>query len=109
MKKVFSVMILAAILILVGNNQAEAGEVYVGNYSDGSRVYLLTDTVKYHAAGRAGAWDCTVRAGRDYLNYQFWAEDTGWQYQNSEGYRGFVYDGSSPVAAAILNYLRNNR
>ena len=108
MKKIFSVMLLAAVLILVGNNQAEAREVYVGSYSDGSSVYLITESVRYRAAGRAGAYDCRVRAGRDYLNYKFWAEDKGWVYENSEGYSGSVYSGSSPVAAAILNYLRNN-
>ena len=107
MKKFFSVIILASVLILFGNNQAEAREVYVGSYSDGTGVYLLTETVHYHAVG-GGAWDCKVRAGNDYLNYQFWVEDTGWQYKNSEGYHGYTYDGSSPVAAAILNYIRNN-
>ena len=101
-------MLLAFAIIFV-SNQAEAREFYVGSYSDGSAVYLITESVRYHSAGRAGAWECSVRAGRDYLNYQFWVEDTGWQYSNSEGYHGFVYDGSSPVAAAILNYLRSNR
>ena len=110
MKKVFSLMILAAVLILVGNNQAEAGEVYVGNYSDGTRVYLLTDTVQKKSWLRSSGYECTVRAGRDYLNYTFWKDYrvSYWDYENSEGYKGQVYDGSSPVAAAILNYLRNN-
>ena len=107
MKKIVSVMFLT-FAIIFASNQVEAREVYVGSYSDGSSVYLLTETVRYHAAG-AGAWDCTVRAGCDYLNYQFWAEETYWEYRNSEGYHGFVYDGSSPVAAAILNYLKNHQ
>jgi len=106
LKKFFSVILLATVLIFVGNN-AEAREVYVGSYSDGTSVYLITESVRYRAVG-GGAWDCRVRAGRDYLNYQFWVEDTGWQYRNSEGYHGYAYNGSSPVAAAILNYIRNN-
>ena len=114
MKKIFSVMFLAAILIFVGNNQAEAREVYVGSYSDGSSVYLLTDTVNRKPGGADYIYTCRVRAGRDYLNYEFWlarydSRTVDWVYKNSEGYSGKVYDGSSPVAASILNYMRNNR
>lgn len=108
MKKFFSVMILAVAIIFVGS-QAEAagyGEVYVGSYSDGTAVYLLTDSIRSN--GRQGVQDytCRVRAGRDYLQYNFWYENSGWKYANNEGYSGRVYDGSSPVAAAILNYIR---
>lgn len=41
MKKILSVILLTAVLIIVGgqNNQAEASEVYVGSYSDDSAVY----------------------------------------------------------------------
>ena len=115
MKKLLSVMLLAAVLIFVGNNQAEAREVYVGSYSDGSSVYLLTESVSKSPGGVSGGnvYNCRVRAGRDYLSYEFWLGRTGsrtvdWAYKNSEGYSGLAYDGSSPVAAAILNYLRNN-
>ena len=113
MKKLLSVMLLAAVLIFVGNNQAEAREVYVGSYSDGSSVYLLTDTVNRKPGGADYIYTCRVRAGRDYLSYEFWLGRTGsrtvdWAYKNSEGYSGLAYDGSSPVAAAILNYIRNN-
>ena len=106
LKKFLSVMFLTAILIFVGNNQAEAREVYVGNYSDGSAVYLLTETIRSN--GRQGVQDytCKVRAGRDYLFYHFWYGNRGWEYDNNEGYHGYVYNGSSPVAAAILNYIR---
>ena len=108
MIKKFAVMMLLAVAIIFVSNQAEAREVYVGSYSDGTKVYLITNSVRYYSVGRAGAWECSVRASRDYLNYQFWVEDTGWQYNNSEGYHGYVYNGSSPVAAAILNYIRNH-
>lgn len=108
MKKFFSVMLLTAVLIFA-NNQVEAagyGEIYVGSYSDGTAVYLLTQTAKSN--GRQGIKDytCRVRAGRDYLFYHFWYENTGWEYDNNEGYSGKVYDGSSPVAASICDYLR---
>ena len=111
MKKMFSVMLLATILIFA-TNQVEAagyGEVYVGSYSDGTAVYLLTNTVQKEVWAHTSGYSCKVRAGRDYLDYTFWL-DAGdyrtWKYENSEGYEGNVYDGRSPVAAAILNYIR---
>lgn len=110
MKKIFITMFLSfAIVFAVGQTQAEAREVYVGSYSDGTSVYLLTETVQRRSWARAYGYDCRVRAGRSYLNYTFWlsAGDT-WRYENSEGYQGHVYDGSSPVAARICEYLRNN-
>lgn len=107
-KRFFAVFFLAAALMFVGGQvtKAEAAEVYVGTYSDGTSVYLLTETVRYN--GRQGVQDysCRVRAGYDYLQYHFWYENSGWKYSNNEGYSGYVYDGSSPVAANICNYIR---
>ncbi|MBR1859047.1 MAG: hypothetical protein IJ797_06095 [Selenomonadaceae bacterium] len=102
----FVLVLLTALIIIGGNNQAEAREVYVGSYSDGTAVYLLTDSIRSN--GRQGVQDytCRVRAGRDYLFYHFYYGNDGWVYNNNEGYSGRVYDGSSPVAAAILNYIR---
>ena len=105
-KKFFAAMILAFALVVAGQTStAEAGEVYVGTYSDGDAVYLLTETIVPLRYG----YDCTVRAGQSYIDYRFLCNDdySVWHYTNSEGYRGSVYDGSSPVAASICNYLRN--
>ncbi len=104
MRKIFVTMMLAVALIFIGS-QAEAREVYVGSYSDGTAVYLLTETIDRGGPGsrlRNTSWSlfCTVRAGNDYLDY--WFEGT--DYVNSEGYRGNINDGSSPVARAIYNY-----
>ena len=109
-KKLFAAMILAFTLVVAGQTStAEAGEVYVGTYSDGTAVYLLTHTVQRVSGAHAGGYVCTVRAGGDYLDYTFTLSAArGWQYKNSEGYSGKVYDGSSPVAASICDYLRNN-
>ena len=116
-KKFFAAMILAFALVVAGQTStAEAGEVYVGSYSDGTAVYLLTHTVQRRSESAAsvhedggGGYVCTVRAGGDYLDYTFTLSAArGWQYRNSEGYHGYVYDGSSPVAASICDYLRNN-
>ena len=113
MRKFLATMFLAFTLVIVGSqrNQAEAYEQYVGNYSDGTAVYLLTETISKSGLGaRAVAWQCTVRAGNAYINYTFIyaVMQRSYTYENSEGYKGNVYDGSSPVAAAILNYIRNN-
>lgn len=100
MKKIFSVIFLSAVLIFAGNNSAEAREVYVGTYSDGTAVYLLDDSL----AGGASNFTCRVRAGRDYLRYHFFMRGGGPYYTNSEGYEGYVYGGESPVAEAIWEY-----
>ena len=97
-------MLLAVALIFIGNNQAEAREVYVGSYSDGTAVYILTETIQ--KLGAPFDCNCTVRAGRDYLDYRFFWEDDVLYYRNSEGYHGAVYGGASPVAAAIYRYIR---
>ena len=110
MKKILSVTLLATVLIFA-TCQVEAagyGEVYVGSYSDGTEVYLMTNTIQKRDWAHAGGYSCRVRAGRDYLDYEFWTGGgySAWKYRNSEGYEGKVYDGSSPVAAAILDYIR---
>ena len=107
MRKVFVTMLLAVTLIFIGS-QAEAREVYVGSYSDGTAVYLMTETISKNYSKSRFRYTCTVRAGGNYLNYIFEGDrnmdDMSTTYRNSEGYSGRVYDGSSPVAAAICNY-----
>ena len=107
MQKFLSVMILAAVLIFVGNNQAEAREVYVGSYSDGSRVYLLSETVVIKSRSPL-RFNCRIRAGYDYLNYQFYPYNGSPYYRNNEGYSGYVFGGNSPVAATIYRFVRDN-
>ena len=102
-KKFFAAMLLACVLIVAGGAKADAAEVYVGNYSDGSRVYLLTHTVVVRSRSPY-SFNCRVRAGRDYLDYRFY-HDGGPYYRNSEGYRGYVYGGQSPVAERIYEYV----
>ncbi len=107
-KKIFSVMILVAALILVsGQSQADAAEVYVGNYSDGSSVYLLTHTIVIKSY-RPYTFNCRVRAGYDYLDYYFFPRNGSPYYRNSEGYEGYANGGASPVAANIYRYVVNN-
>ena len=100
-------MFLAAIILVVGQSQSEAREVYVGSYSDGSSVYLLTETIviKSHSPYQ---FNCRVRDGRDYLNYYFSTRNGSPFYRNNEGYSGYVFGGASPVAASIYRFVVNN-
>ena len=107
MKKFLSVMLLAMTLIFV-SGQAEAREVYVGSYSDGTAVYLLTETINFRNINTSYEVTCTVRAGGDRLWYGFECLGGSVSYRNSEGYNGYIDDGSSPVAAAIYRYIKNN-
>ena len=101
LKKICAVIFLSvAIIFVTGQNQVEAREVYVGSYSDGTAVYLLTESIAHGARGV----NCTVRAGRDYLTYWLGWYNSKPYYRNNEGYEGYVFDGRSPVAAAIWNY-----
>ena len=109
MKKFLACAILAVAFIFAAGQtpQAEAYEQYVGSYSDGSSVYLLTETIviKSHSPYQ---FNCRVRAGRDYLNYYFSTRNGSPFYRNNEGYSGYVFGGASPVAASIYRFVVNN-
>ncbi len=45
MAKRFIIMVVWAVTVIFAQNQTEAAEVHVGNYSDGSAVYLITESV----------------------------------------------------------------
>lgn len=106
-KKIFVAMLMACALIVAGGVKAEAGEVYMGNYSDGSPVYLITQTVRIQSYSPY-RFTCRVRAGYDYLNYSFYPNNGSPYYRNSEGYSGYVFGGESPVAANIYRYVTSN-
>ncbi|MBR1647240.1 MAG: hypothetical protein IJ685_10760 [Selenomonadaceae bacterium] len=106
-KKLFAAMIFAFALVVTGQTNVEAAEVYVGSYSDGTAVYLLTETIDRYTRNTSYEVTCAVRAGNDYLQYGFERINGRVAYRNSEGYHGYIDDGSSPVAAAIYRYLRN--
>ena len=108
-RKIFVAMILAFAIVIAGgqSSKVEAAEVYVGSYSDGTAVYLLTHTVRINGY-RPYNFTCTVRAGYDHLNYSFYPYNGSPYYRNSEGYEGYVNGGASPVAANIYRYVVNN-
>jgi len=87
-------------------NQAEAGEVYIGTYTDGTAAYLLTHTINI-TSRRPYSFTCTVYSAGSYLHYNFFSYNGSPYYRNSWGYEGYVYGGQSPVAANIYQYVVN--
>ena len=109
MVKNFFVAVMLAFVIVVagGQSSTEAAEIYVGNYSDGTAVYFLPQSLGIESYNPLRFY-CTVRAGRDYLNYNFYPYNGSPYYRNSEGYSGYVFGGQSPVAANIYRHVLNN-
>ena len=101
-------MMVFALVLMGGIEQAEARNVYVGTYSDdGSDAYLLTETVKIHSYNPL-SFNCTVYATGDHLRYRFFWRNGESYYRNSEGYEGYTFGGQSPVAANIFRFVANN-
>ena len=111
MKNVLAIMMMAFALVVVGSldNQAEAYEVYVGTYSDGTAVYLLTESIDKKSRNTSYETTCTLRAGNVYLDYGFERMDGRIGYRNSEGYHGYIDDGSSPIAYKIYYMCKQYR
>lgn len=109
MAKSFLVAVMLAFALIVGGqaSSTEAAEIYVGNYSDGTAVYFLPQSLGIESYN-PWRFYCTVRAGRDYLNYSFYPYNGSPYYRNSEGYSGYVFGGQSPVAASIYRYVISN-
>lgn len=108
-KKFFVAITLAFVLVIASGqvSKVDAAEVYVGSYSDGTSVYLLTNTVLIRNY-RPYSFNCRVRAGYDLLSYNFYPVNGSPYYRNSEGYEGYVNGGASPVASNIYRYVVNN-
>ena len=117
MKKIFSVMILAAALILIcGQEKVFAYDVYCGTYRDGNKAYLMTETI----SGINEDFNCKVKAVKNgnvtvYINYHFHILPGPYVvFENSQGFNGFVSSvrgGSapSPVAREIFINACNYR
>ncbi len=101
------VLTLALVVAMGQLSKAEAREYYVGSYSDGTPVYLLTHTIRIQSY-KPYRFFCSVRVLRDYLDYHFYPYNGSPYYRNSEGYEGYVNGGQSPVASNIYHYVVNN-
>lgn len=107
-KKVSALLLLTLCLIFANAaSQAEAGEVYVGTYSDGTNAYLITESVNIQSRSPY-TFTLTVRYSGNYLYYSFYPYNGSPYYRNSEGYSAYVFGGQSPVAANIYNYVLNH-
>ena len=106
-KNFFAIILTAAIFFVANQNSVEAREIYVGSYSDGTKVHLLSETVVVKSY-KPLRFNCRVRVASDYLNYSFYPRNGSPYYRNNEGYSGFVFDGQSPVAVAIYRFVRDN-
>ena len=110
LKKISALIVLFTAIVFSTTNiqTVEAAEIYVGSYSDGSDVYLITESINIESRSPY-AFNCTVRAGKyDYLRYEFFPYNRSPYYRNSEGYEGYVFEGASPVARRIYNYVKEN-
>ena len=104
LKKFFAVMLLAAAIIFVGNNSANAQDVYVGtSNTTGRDCYLMTETINSYMAGRRGLnTEATLKMVRrsdgnvQYLYYKFYELGTV-HFTNSQGYEGFIDEYKTPI------------
>ena len=108
MKKIFSVMILAAALILIcGQEKVFAYDVYCGTYRDGNKAYLMSETVR----GNYQDFTCRVKAVKNgtvtvYIDYHFFWHNAAPYYSNSQGFEGYLpgrgdNNPKAPIANAI--------
>ena len=115
MKKIFSVMLLAAVLIFVGNNSASAKDVYVGtSNTTGRECYVMTETIGFFE----GDANCTIKMVRrsdgnvQYLDYEFWIDKTDFRtirFSTSQGFRGIVTAYSTPIEYNVYDYITRGR
>lgn len=62
-KKIIPVMVLLVSIFFVfgQNSKAEATDIYVGTYDDGSKAYLMTETIRELKKDES-IYNCTVKA-----------------------------------------------
>ena len=104
MKKIFSVMLLAVVLMFVGNNQANAQDVYVGtSNTTGRDCYLMTETIKsYRKSAHGMNYDATLKMVRrsdgnvQYLYYTFYEAPKPY-FWNSQGFEGRADQYETPI------------
>ena len=100
MKKILSVVLLAIMFVVSQNKFAFAADYYVGNFLNGNKAFLMTETIEYIAGFR----DVKARVksvdsrGRlvSYIDYELEDRmDEGFvRYKSSEGFAGVAQNGS---------------
>ena len=113
MKKIFSMIILLAVLIFAGQEKVLAYDVYCGTYSDGSDAYLMTETIQHSETQWYEHITCRVKAMKNgslisRIDYFFTLSDGGGiSFNTSDGQSG-VFGGARhsnpyPIATEIFN------
>ena len=122
-KKIFSVMLLAAALIFISgqNNFANAQDIYLGVYEDGRTGYLMDETIKYYRDYNgeyiiSEGYTCTVKAinsggNVQYINYKWQCSpQTQVLYKNGKMYTlrdmSELYKKSSHPENVLIHKLR---
>lgn len=111
MKKILSVMLLAAVIIFTSNNSAEAKMIYMGDYDDGTKAYLWEEMVslKRESAFSPYYFQLIVMIDNNTRNgimYEFRYNGGRWKYMKLR--KGKISGGESvhgSVEWNIENYL----
>ena len=114
MKKLFVTAALVFGILIAQVSQANAQDVYVGTYSSGYKVYLMTETIRIESRQYMD-YSCRVKAirGNDviYVDYTFWEDrqrSVVEHYRDSSGNTGMftLSDANGhPVPYNIDNYI----
>lgn len=107
-KKIFSVMLLAAIIFFCGQNKAAAYDVYVGtSNTTGRDCYILTESIYWENYYECSATLKMVNPSTGnvkFLNYEFMVMQHWIDFKNSQGYSGTV-NSSVPIENAMWNFI----
>lgn len=113
MQKFLAIAIFAVGIFAAQISTAQASDVYVGTYSSGYQVDLMTETVRLQSRDRMD-YTCRVKAVRGgdviYVDYTFWEDrQSPYEfYRDSSGNTGKFTFGSAnghPVPHAIDSYI----
>ncbi len=126
MKKFFTALTFAlAVAIFLPSMNCEALDYYVGNYDDGSKAYLMTDTIKKVVTGEewhngrkyyAFEYECTIKAVYSnssiiHISYvvipdpELWIVKDGKRFTRDEMKR--IWNNHNSVEYRIYDYLKN--
>lgn len=107
-KKIFSVMLLAAIIFFCGQNKAAAYDVYVGtSNTTGRDCYILTESIYWENYYECSATLKMVNPSTGnvkFLNYEFMLMKHRINFKNSQGYSGHV-NSDVPIENAMWDFI----
>lgn len=98
-RKIFSTLILAAVIFIGSQNFVEARDVYVGtSNTTGWDCYLMTETMSGDSRACHVTLKMVTQSGRvSYLNYFIFIQDHHILFENSQGHSGRVTQYGTPI------------